>query len=279
MRTSLEKGEKTSPFPPQADPHAAAVARAFAPLASPALDADFLAACRGAYSVHMGVENAAVVLYSLVRFLKPRRVLEVGAGYTSLWILRALADNDAELERIRSLQRRGEAQLLNWPWTVQDVVDDYDAVAARLVCVDDCAHQSEAASSIPAIAKTLHMDAYFDFAKGDAWHMDDLYNTEAFDMFWLDFGVGTRVSDFVEKIWPAIKPGGYLVCHSTVTNEHTRVWLDALRARAPKAVTGIDPDHVTHVSFLEPHKRFQNALSVLQKRPPGFAEPLYSVSA
>jgi hypothetical protein len=34
--------------------------------------------------------------YSLVRFHKPRRVLEVGAGYTTLFILQALRDNEAE---------------------------------------------------------------------------------------------------------------------------------------------------------------------------------------
>lgn len=31
-----------------------------------------------------------------MRFHKPRRVLEVGAGYTTLFILQALRDNEAE---------------------------------------------------------------------------------------------------------------------------------------------------------------------------------------
>ena len=29
------------------------------------------------------------MLYALVKFIKPGRVLEVGAGYTSLWLLQA----------------------------------------------------------------------------------------------------------------------------------------------------------------------------------------------
>ena len=272
---ALFHGEAT-PFDP-VDPHVAAVTEAFAPRAY--VDRTFLDAARRAYSVHMGVENAAPLLYDLARFVKPRRVLEVGAGYTSLWLLKALADNDAELARIRELQRGGEAELLHWPWTVGDYVEGHDAVPARLVCIDDCAHQSEAASSIPAIAGELGLAEYFSFAKGDAWLMDDLYEGGSFDLFWLDFGVGTRVAEYVAKIWPAIEPGGYLVCHSTITNENTRLWLDAVRRREPKEATGIDPDHVTHVSLLEPHKRFQNALTILQKRPPGFAEPLYSVQA
>ena len=39
------------------------------------------------------------------------------------------------------------------------------------------------------------------------------------------------------------------------------------------------PGEAHHISFLEPHKHFQNAITVLQKRPPGFAEPLYSERA
>ena len=110
--------------------------------------------------------------------------------------------------------------------------------------------------------------------------MGELYSeAAAFDMFWLDFGVGADVAAFVRRIWPAIADGGYLVVHSTLTNTNTRTWLDAVRARAPEHVTGLDPNAVDHVSLLEPHKRFQNALTVLQKRPPAYAEPLYSVSA
>jgi hypothetical protein len=63
-----------------------------------AFDAGFLRACRPLHVQHMGCENMGPLLYALTRFVKPRRILEVGAGYTSLWLLRALADNDAELE-------------------------------------------------------------------------------------------------------------------------------------------------------------------------------------
>ena len=82
---------------------------------SPIYDREFLEACRPLYSVHMGVENAASLLYSLIRFVKPKSVVEVGAGYTSLWLLRALADNDDELKRLSKLQEEGGADLLSGP--------------------------------------------------------------------------------------------------------------------------------------------------------------------
>jgi hypothetical protein len=44
-------------------------------------DSAFLAAVQPLYDMHMGVENMGPLLYSLIRFHKPRHVLEVGAGY------------------------------------------------------------------------------------------------------------------------------------------------------------------------------------------------------
>ena len=44
----------------------------------------FLGATAGLYNPHMGVENAGPLLYSLARFVKARRVVEVGAGCKSL---------------------------------------------------------------------------------------------------------------------------------------------------------------------------------------------------
>lgn len=38
----------------------------------------------------------------MVRFMKPRRILEVGAGYTSLFLLQALQDNASEIAALRA---------------------------------------------------------------------------------------------------------------------------------------------------------------------------------
>jgi hypothetical protein len=47
----------------------------------------------------MGSETVAPLLYFLVRFTWPRKVLEVGTGYTTPFIARALADNTADYQR------------------------------------------------------------------------------------------------------------------------------------------------------------------------------------
>ena len=75
---------------------------------------------------------------------------------------------------------------------------------------------------------------------------------------------------------PKKRAGALLAVHSSLTNRATREWLEAVRAGAPETETGVDPQQLHHLALLEPHKRFQNAIALLQKRPLDFKEPLYS---
>ena len=47
----------------------------------------FLAAVHASNDPHMGVENMGPLLHAIVRFTKPKRVFEIGAGATSLYLL------------------------------------------------------------------------------------------------------------------------------------------------------------------------------------------------
>jgi hypothetical protein len=71
----------------------------------------------------MGAENLGPMLYNLVRFTKPARILEVGAGYTSAFLLQALRDNAVELETYRDLRRVGLAVCGDAPWSVDAFFD------------------------------------------------------------------------------------------------------------------------------------------------------------
>jgi hypothetical protein len=78
----------------------------------------FLNAVKPLYDLHMGAENLGPLLYSFARFVKPARVLEVGAGYTSAFLLQALCDNAHELEAYRKLRGDGLAMCGDAPWSV-----------------------------------------------------------------------------------------------------------------------------------------------------------------
>ena len=119
---------------------------------------------------------------------------------------------------------------------------------------------------------------YLRFVKGDAFDME--FDEESIDLLWCDFGVGSRMKDFASNAWKSIKPGGFLVCHSTLTNLGTRSWLERLRNRGySEEETGIPENEFVELSLLEPHKRYQNSVTILQRRKGSkgeFKEPIYS---
>jgi predicted O-methyltransferase YrrM len=253
------------------------VRQAFMPT-SDAMDRNFLSHLASLYNPHMGVENLGPMLYSFVRFTKKRRVVEIGAGYTSLWILQALKENDEEWERMRELQRSGKNRLLDIEWTIPSIVEEYDGEPASLLCIDNCRHQKETATGASAVSKALGLDSYMQFLKGDAFELE--LGEDSVDILWCDFGVGSRIREFVSSAWSCLRPGGFLLCHSTLTNLNTREWLEAARARKGEDITGIPPDEYVEISLLEPQKRFQNSISIFQKRKASdgrvYEEPVYS---
>ena len=269
----------------------------------------FLNHVRALYNPHMGVEHMGSLLYQWIRFTKVRRIVEIGAGYTTVWILQALADNDAELQRIRELERSNACRLLDYEWTVAPTASD-EQTPARLLCIDNCLHQKETATGAAAVAQALGLhdstsSSYLEFCKGDAFDLLHVLEPNSVDLLWCDFGVGSRMAFFVSQTWHCLRPGGYLLCHSSVTNTNTRSWLEAIRRQAkqqephqplPQGITDKDEnnnessslssqtgiplsDEYVELSLLEPHKSFQNSVTILQKRTSNgtqYVEPIYS---
>ena len=256
------------------------VRQAFLPRTAPMVDYNFLGHLSSLYNPHMGVENLGPLLYSLIRFTKKRRIVEIGAGYTSLWIIQALKDNDDEFKRIQQLSQQDKCRLLNIQWANPEVVNESFQSPASLLCIDNCEHQKETATGACAVAKALGLDSYLQFLKGDAFEMADILEESSVEILWCDFGVGSRMKEFMSSgAWASLKPGGFLLCHSTLTNQRTRDWLEAARAHEGEEKTGIPPAEYVELSLLEPHKYFQNSVSIFQKRKAQddvFKEPIFS---
>uniref|UniRef100_A0A7S3VH82 Fe2OG dioxygenase domain-containing protein n=1 Tax=Chaetoceros debilis TaxID=122233 RepID=A0A7S3VH82_9STRA len=244
---------------------------------SPAISSLFSNHIRNLYNPHMGVENAGPLLYSLVRFTKIKQIVEIGAGFTTPWLLQALKDNDDEMNSIKQLEDQGDCRLLDYPFTPEGIVEEYINGESSLLCIDNCLHQRETATGAGAVAKTLGLSDYLNFIKGDAYDMQ--FEPESIDLLWCDFGVGSRMKDFACSAWPSIRKGGFLVCHSTLTNRGTREWLEAVRNREGEDKTGIPVGEFVEISFLEPQKHYQNSITILQRRRSQkgvYEEPIYS---
>ena len=266
--------------------HDDAVRTAFLPT-SPMFSSLFTSHVQPLYNPHMGVENAGPLLYSLVRFTKCRKIVEVGAGYTTLFLLQALKDNDDEMKRVVDLNNEGRLRMLDYPFGTPRL-DEWASLSpsnpslkSSLLCIDNCDHQKETASGAVGVAHVLGLESYLEFLKGDAFDALDTHfsEVESIDLLWCDFGVGSRMKEYSSSVWKFIKPGGLLVCHSTLTNKRTREWLEGVRQGKGEDITGIPANEYAELSFLEPHKRFQNSVSILQKRvgtEVEYSEPIYS---
>ena len=71
-----------------------------------------------------------------------------------------------------------------------------------------------------------------------------------------------------------------VMVHSTVTNSLSRAWLERMRDRAHGEHRGAAPyGHFETISLMEPHKMFQNSVTIFQKRggPYGrYDEPIHT---
>ena len=123
--------------------------------------AAFLRAAAPLYNLHMGAENMGPMLYALVRFTKRVLVLEIGAGYTSLFLLQALHDNARELDAFarnhaagRCVVPSAEPGAPDMPWCVDAVLDAWREGGARVggQSSDDAGSRSSSSGSFAASA-------------------------------------------------------------------------------------------------------------------------------
>jgi hypothetical protein len=144
----------------------------------------FLKVTEGLYDMHMGVENMAPMLYALLRFVKPKEVLEIGAGYTSVFILQALKDNADELKNYRRLHAAGECYVESGarkvPWCVDTELERHGC----LHCVDNMAHEHTTAHKVVEAAEELGLEAHLKLRVADAWKFNDQLEDGSIDFMW-----------------------------------------------------------------------------------------------
>jgi len=137
----------------------------------------FVELVRPLYDSHMGTENMAPLLYSLVRFVKPRHVLEIGAGYTSIFMLQALKDNVVEMLAFQELHSKNRCVIpVNSSFDVEQCVGDevtHRATPGILHTVDDLSHPGETASRVQAAAKALGTHDHLKLHVKDAWKFSE----------------------------------------------------------------------------------------------------------
>jgi predicted O-methyltransferase YrrM len=229
----------------------------------------------------MGTENAGPVLRVLARMLRPRTVVEVGAGSSTLHLLLGLRDAVSEAAEDRRIvrgevtadERADERASVLHP---RSALDDY---APRLLVVDDFSVPGTSAHHVREAARSLGLDGMLTFIERDFFQLADheLDGWGPLDLVWLDAGTQADDARFLTSLWPRVAPGGTVVLHEPYLA--TTVETDSGQGRGRVACrvvptpllqelrrqAALPSGEFDVLALSEPHKHRQTGLLLLRK--------------
>ncbi|MFO0754952.1 MAG: class I SAM-dependent methyltransferase [Byssovorax sp.] len=261
------------------------------------IDEAFVSAARKAfnpYGTNSGTEHMAPFLYSLVRMVRPMRVVEFGSGYTTLFVLRALADNKKEIEEERRALKEKTATLGDLPPSIGDLIrkrsPNFDLLPKpkangmiQQVYYKWLNEGEKAANADPGYYLTPYEPHLYSFEKLEEGHAyvtsmrrvveeighGDLFShihTEDFatasipapiDLAWND---DYKYRDFFRAFWPKLNDkGGLFVFHNVPAAEN--LWDDVQWMKRQRKKAG----DLELLTLQEPHKVHQNGCVILRR--------------
>ena len=211
-------------------------------------------------STSMGTENMGPFLYSLIKFVRPHRVLEIGSGLTTIYILAALK----EISELEAKENDGVSTNYNPDFRNNDY---YNLKHPKyfLHTFDNLDHPKTKADHVVKIAGDLGYSTLLKFWNDEYQKLPKLLPKEEqeFDLIWCDQG---SLLDYIHQkniLFPLLsnRMGSYIIFHSTLSNVHglaftSRLKLEIMHGRLPEFEI---------ISFFEPHKAQQNSCTIIRK--------------
>lgn len=256
------------------------------------IDPAFLGTVETLRHAGMGTGNAAPLLYTLVRMLRPRVAMEIGLGYTTPFLLRALADAEADWRRdLAVLQGRSADPAARSTLRPDHFREPY---APKLIAVDDFSIAESNAARVRAVAEGLGLAGRLVALDGDFRNQADAVAAYApLDFVWFDCGGPPEYADFLRLFWGLVHPeGGVLALHFTHglgrTEGEDPPRLELLPGRVLAHIRAQVDRNVELLSLIEPYKHRQGSITLLRRVPPaehmgvadrGTPEPDFVLSA
>lgn len=243
-----------------------------------ALDSDLLAAAEDLREPGMGTEAVGPLLYALIRMTRPRTALEVGIGYTSLFIARALADAAEEHAADRALladegsQDRRKGLLIPPYYGLP--------YAPKLYAIDDYSAENATARQTLGVLEAQGLRSIVELHEGDFRGYAERLPQAArpLDFVWFDCGGPEEYQDFFQEYWPLINPNhGLVALHFTYWSlpmEHQGRKGQAMQPSAilnelkRQQIAAGDQAGFEVLSLLEPHKYRQGSVTLLRRLAP-----------
>ena len=245
------------------------------------LDEEFIVAARQHFNPYLpdsGTELVAPLLYWLARMLRPRTVVEYGSGYSTLFILRALADNiddiQAEQRNLRA-KTQGTRLFERWSVSTESLIGDPWLGAGEVACGVDPAFylqrytphlfsfeqlpgDHEYAKHMRGAVAAIGHESLFTHICGQSFCKDALPSGALpIDWAWND---DDRYVDFFSEFWESLNPsGGLMIFHNPagwIPNYETI--RSIVQQRAPHG-------DLECLLLEEPHKLSQNGCAILRR--------------
>jgi hypothetical protein len=256
------------------------------------IDAQFLQIAQAAFNPYTpgsGTEHMAPFLHSLMRMVRPRTVIEFGSGYTTLFMLRALADNAADVEAERRLLRektlavpRGDLSALipkgRTPRPLTMLWFSGGGIACgvdpgyymrpyepRLFSFERQEPGSPYTRAMRGAVAQIGHEGLFEPIHGPSFSLGAIPKEALpIDLAWND-DHGYR--EFFEELWEALNPrGGMFIFHNVPGAEEW--WVAVQWMKEQRAAAG----DLEVLVLEEPHKLNQNGCAILRRvsayRPP-----------
>lgn len=227
-----------------------------------------------------GTEQMAPLLYATIRMTRPASVVEYGAGYTTLFILQALAENIADFaaERAELIEKTRASAILerdvagiSWrddqfrDWfggggraSATDPSYYLEAYQPQLYCFENkpVGHPyTTALQSAVAEAGLGHLFSLLDGAQAGPEALPE--HAKPIDLVWWDFPAFHRC---YRAFWPALNPnGGMMLWHDVASGIGSANWQ-----------TFCDLTHAPHdgmeaLVLFQPNKLDQNSCAILRR--------------
>jgi predicted O-methyltransferase YrrM len=179
--------------------------------------------------------------------VRPTSIAEVGCGYSTLFISKALQD-------IRNESLENEPFFNN-----EKVTENYHLFSGpgynpHFVVVDNDPSETE------KVLKDNDLLDNVEFVKTDAKKFINEC-PYGFDLVWLDFGPSNmeEYKYYYNRFLHKMNPGGIIIIHSTVSNYIGRLFLTELKLLLK------GNSNMELMSFVEPHKKQQSSFTVIKK--------------
>jgi len=235
------------------------------------LDTDFFETAQSIYAPAYGTDQIGILLYSLIRFQRPVDVVELGFGYTTPFLARALADNaiNVKSER-RETHSLREAQILHDAWYEEN--DEYEDDVLLTVFDDASQRDDRFRSEVEEALVKLGLRSMVRI-RSDVHHSTahQSFRANSLGLVWND---AQWDPDYLRHWWPLLrKDGGLLLLHNVVGNGEDSRWCVASPRRT---LQEIFPDEVFEfITLMEPHKAYQGSVAMLRRLDPSKAPEKY----